>query len=163
MPETSLPSVGETIAPLLARVAREQQPLLIAYAERLAAARYRSWAVLPEGETHAAAFLACAEREEEIARRVEGLHPEAAEQQRRLLAENPGLPEVNRSLFANRPLAEQLTIQARGERLGAATWRSFARHAANDAARDTLLACAELEEESAGVLEQILAAGAKPA
>src|SRR5262245_20577520 len=122
----TLPSVGEAIAPLLASIPREEQPLLIAYAERLAAERYRGWARLPDGAAHAIDLLACAAREEEIARRVEALHANAAEHQRRLLASHPELLEVNRTLFAGRPFAEQITIQARGERLGAATWRSFA-------------------------------------
>jgi len=155
--------VGEAIAPLLARVPREEQPLLIAYAERLAAARYRAWAEQPAAAPHAARLLACAEREEEIARRVEALHADAAARQQRLLAGSPELLEVNRTLFAERPLAEQLAIQAGGERLGAATWRSFARHAAAAEARDALLACAALEEASAAVLEEILAAWGEPA
>jgi hypothetical protein len=150
-----LPSVGEAIAPLLAQVPRPEQPLLIAYAERLAAERYRQWAGLPEGRPHAAVLLACAAREEEIARRIEALHADAAERQRRLLAAHPELLEINRTLFAGYSFAEQLTIQANGERLGAATWRSFARDA-NAAAREELLACALLEEANAAVLEAIV-------
>jgi hypothetical protein len=157
-----LPSVGEAIAPLLAAIPRAEQPVVIAYAERLAAERYRSWAAGPEGASQRAALLACAAREEEIARRVEALYAGAAEQQRLFLAAHPELLEVNRSLFDGRPFAEQLTIQARGERLGAATWRSFARHASSDLARKELLACAELEEASAAVLEAILSAAGHP-
>jgi hypothetical protein len=152
-----LPSVGEAIGPLLARIPRAEQPVLIAYAERLAAARYRSWADRPEGARRRADLLACAAREEEIARRVEALFEGAAERQRRLLDANPELGEINRSLFDGRPFREQLTIQAGGERLGAATWRSFARRASEAHARDEWLACAALEEASAAVLESILA------
>jgi hypothetical protein len=67
---------------------------------------------------------------------------------------------VNRTLFAGRPLADQLRIQARGERLGAATWRAFAARETSPERRDVLLACAVLEEESAAVLESIVVAGA---
>ena len=130
--------------------------MLIAYAERLAAERNRSWAEMPEGRAHAAALLACAAREEEIAHRVEALFEGAVEQQRRLLAAHPELLTINRTLFAGRRFAEQLTIQARGERLGAATWRSFARHASDARAREELLACATLEETSAAALEAVL-------
>jgi hypothetical protein len=151
----ALPDVGAALAPLLARVPREQQPLLIALAERLAAERYRGWAerVAParRGE-----LLACATREEEIAAKVETLFPQAKAIQQDLLAKHPGLPELNRTLFEGRPLADQLTIQSRGERLGAATWRSFARGEADAVRRDTLLACAVLEEASAVVLESLL-------
>jgi hypothetical protein len=152
----ALPDVGMVLAPLLARVPRAQQPLLIALAERMAAERYRGWAAEwaePEGR---AALLGCAAREEEIAAEVEALFPDAAAVQRDLRAKHPELPELNRSLFAGRPLAEQLAIQANGERLGAATWRSFARHESDGARRAALLTCAELEEASARVLEGLL-------
>ena len=44
-------------------------------------------------------------------------------------------------------------MQSRGERLGAATWRSLAEHSEDDSVRNTYLDCAKLEEESAVVLE----------
>ena len=50
----------------------------------------------------------------------------------------------------------QFRIQAQGERLGAATWRALARQEESRAARETYLACAELEEASALVLEALL-------
>jgi hypothetical protein len=156
---TVLPDIGEVLAPILARVPREHQPLLVAIAERRAAMRYRGWAAEPTLATRAAELRACADREEAIADRVEGLYPDAAGIQRKLLADNPGLEDVNRTLFAGRPVADQLTIQARGERLGAATWRAFARGETDPQRRDVLLSCAPLEEDSARVLESILAAG----
>ena len=70
---------------------------------------------------------------------------------------DPALLDVNRSLFAGLSRDRQLALQARGERLGAATWRSFARVAATPQAREVLLGCARLEEESASFLESILA------
>ena len=154
--QTELPNLAEILLKLLQRVPREQHPLLIAIAERRAAERYRSWADDPAVVAHRGRLLACADREEEIAHRVEGLHPEAAAVQRGIVAANPDLDDITRSLFAGRPLAQQFAIQAEGERLGAATWRSFGR-GASAAARDTFLACAGLEEESAAVLESILA------
>jgi hypothetical protein len=151
--ERDLPNVAEMIAPLLARVPRERQPLLIALAERLAAVRYRAWAAEPADAQRRAALLACAVREEDIAGRIEGLFPDAAALQRDIAAQNPELEAINQALFADRPLPDQFTIQARGERLGAATWRAFAAHATNPTARATFLTCAELEEHSALVLE----------
>jgi hypothetical protein len=155
----ALPDIGEVLAPILVRIPREQQPLLIAVAERLAARRYRGWADEPALASRAADLRACADREEAIADRVEGLYPDASSIQGALLSDHPELDEVNRTLFAGRPLADQLTIQARGERLGAATWRSFARAESDPRRRDVLLSCAPLEEDSAHVLESILAAG----
>jgi len=69
---------AEVLARVLQRVPREQQPLLIALAERLAAERYRGWADEVGDADRKAGLLACADREEEIARRVEELYPAAA-------------------------------------------------------------------------------------
>jgi hypothetical protein len=140
-------------------IPRERQPLLIAVAERMAAERYRGWAAEVSDAARRAALRECADREEDIARRIEALYPDAAALQRQIMQEHPELEDVNHSLFAGRPWRQQFTIQARGERLGTATWRAFAAHAASAAARDTFLACATLEEESAVVLESILDGG----
>ena len=153
--ETELPDVVAILAQLLQRVPRQDQPLLIAIAERMAALRYRTWAA-EMTEPDRAALLACAGREEEIARRVESLYPAADSTQQELRRRNPDLDDLNRSLFAGRPLRQQFTIQAQGERLGAATWRAFAEHAQDPTARATLQACAALEEENAAVLESLL-------
>jgi hypothetical protein len=154
MPGDDLPNIAEVIAAALARVSPEHRPLLIAYAERLAADRYRGWADEAAADATRDGLRACAAREEDIAGRVEALFPGAAAIQRDLLAANGDLLEVNRTLFAGRPVRQQYTLQARGERLGAATWRALAEH--QPAARDTFLVCARLEEESAAFLESLL-------
>lgn len=153
-----LPDVAEVLAPILARVARERRPLLLALAERMAARRYRVWASDPVHAAHRSRLLACARREEEIAERIEALDPDAGAVQAELRAANPELEEIDRRLFAGRSADDQLRIQARGERLGAATWRSLARDDAG-AVGETLRACALLEEENAVALESILAPG----
>ena len=122
----------------------------------MAAERYRGWAEQVADRDERSGLVACASREEEIARRVAALYPDAASVQREMLSANPDLEEINRSLFATRPLHEQFAIQAVGERLGAATWRSFAQEAESDEVRRTLLGCAHLEEESAAYLESLL-------
>jgi len=156
------PDLAAILAPILERVDVAQRPLLIALAERMAAVRYRGWASQVTDAAERAGLRACADREEEIARRVEALTPDAASLQRQILADNPGLEEVNRSLFAGRPLDEQLAVQASGERLGAATWRSFARGAPSAEVRETFLGCATLEEESAAYLESMIGSRARP-
>jgi hypothetical protein len=153
--EKELPDLAAIFAQLLQRVPREQQSLLIAIAERRAAVRYREWAEMSD-PAHRPELLSCAEREEEIARRVESLYPGAAAIQQDIVAKNPDLDDLNRSLFAGRPLTQQFAMQAQGERLGAATWRAFAEHAPNPGARATLLGCAALEEDNATVLERLL-------
>jgi len=151
-----LPNIAEVLARILQRVPRGQHPVLIALAERLAADRYRGWAAEVADVGRRPGLLACADREEEIARRVEGLYPGAASMQRELLDSNPDLLDLNRTLFGGRPLAQQFVLQASGERLGAATWRAFAQGAETPAMRDTFLGCALLEEESAAFLESIV-------
>ncbi len=153
-----LPNIADLVGPLLQSVAREERPLLIAIAERMAAERYRQWAEAVESGPLRSELRACADREEEIASRVEALHPGAAATQAELLANQPDLRDVNRSIFADRPLRDQFTIQAQGERVGASTWRAFAKHA-QPSAQKVFLECAELEEKSAAVLEAALKEG----
>src|SRR5690242_13625700 len=100
--QTDLPNVGAILAPILQLVPPERVPLLLAIAERRAAVRYRQWAAEIGEPRHTTGLLACADREEEIARRVEALYPDAAAVQSEMLAANPDLEEVNRSIFAGR-------------------------------------------------------------
>jgi hypothetical protein len=157
MTASGLPNVAALLGGILQRIDERQRPLFIALAERLAAERYRSWAKDANGRERAG-LLACAEREDAIAARVEGLYPDAAAVQAALRADNPELEEVNASIFAGRPLAQQFAIQAAGERAGASVWRAFAERA-GDEARRTFLECAGLEEQSATYLESLLAGG----
>jgi hypothetical protein len=156
VPAENLPDVAAVVGPILQRVPWAHRPLLVAVAERLAAVRYRAWASEVGDPQRASRLSACADREEEIARRIESLYPDASSIQRDLVAKYPELDEVNRSIFAGRPLDDQFAIQARGERVGAATWRHFAERAETAAARDQFLLCADLEEESAACLESLL-------
>lgn len=154
-PRTELPSIAEVLGRVLQKVAPEQQPLLIALAERMAAERYRGWAREVTEPDRRSGLLACAEREEDIARRVEALYAGAASIQADLLARNPDLVDLNRSLFEGFPLDRQFMLQAEGERLGAATWRAFARNEGDPRKSEAFRGCALLEEQSATFLESI--------
>lgn len=151
-----LPDIARILAPLLQRVKPEQQPLLLASLERMAAERYRGWAERHEDAEVKRGLLTCAAREEQIAAQVEALVPDAQAVQQRILRENPEIAEVNRTLFAGRPLSEQLAIQASGERAGGATWLAFAKASSADEARQAFERCAPLEEENARFLEGLL-------
>jgi hypothetical protein len=155
--QAELPNIALVLAEVLNRVPSEQQPLLIAYAERLAGERYRGWAERVGNDRQRSGLRACASREEEIAGRIESLYPDAAAMQRHLLEANPDLLEINTKLFASLSLQQQFRLQAQGERLGAATWRALAAHAEDAAAREVFLGCAPLEEESAAYLESLVA------
>lgn len=155
MPQTpSTPDIASVLGQLMQRVPPGQQQLLMALAERMAADRYRAWAADVDDQRRAA-LLACAAREEEVARRVESLHADAAVVQAGIRDENPDLAALAHSFFARFPLEEQFAIQAQAERLGAATWRSLAKRQPDAAVRDLFLTCAALEEESAAVLESL--------
>jgi hypothetical protein len=152
-----IPNIGEALGPFLQLVPQEHQPLLIALAERMAAERYREWASQASDPAERSGLMACSDREDEIAGRVESLYPDAAVIQANIIARIPNLADLNRSLFAPYSLDEQFAIQAQGERLGAATWRSLARKAEDPDAAEVLLSCAPLEEESAIFLESLFA------
>jgi rubrerythrin len=151
-----LPNVASILGEIFAKVAAEERPLLLAFAERLAGQRYRDWAASHHDPTVARGLLACADREEEIARRVEALEPQAQAIQERILTQMPELPELSETIFAGRPLSDQLTIQASGERAGASTWKVFADSTADENVRDVYLSCAPLELENAAFLESLL-------
>jgi hypothetical protein len=151
-----LPNIALVLGELLQRVPPAQQALLIAYAERLAAVRYRDWSEAPEVAQRRADLHACAAREEEIASRIEGMFPDAAAVQAAIVKSNPDLLEINRTLFAGRPLGQQFRMQAQGERAGAGVWKAFASQDTDPARRDVFLSCADLEEANALVLESIV-------
>ena len=85
----------------------------------------------------------------------ETLNPDA------VLAKHPDVEQAYRDLFSGRPVEDQYAIQADGERLGASTWRAFARDTERDEDRVVFLDCAELEEASAAVLEALVAAASE--
>ena len=146
------------VGPALAGLTPEQQPAIVALAERIAAGRYRAWSEQTSASEVRETLGACATREDEIASRVEATVPDASAVQRGALAAHPGLPDGYAALFEGLSLAEQWALQAEAERVGAATWRNLA--GADEARRDVFLACAELEETNAAALEGLVAAGA---
>jgi hypothetical protein len=148
-----------TLAPVLDATDPSDHPLLIAMLERWAAERYREWADAVGDISQVTQLIACAEREEEIAARVEALFSDSAAVQAKLAAAHPLLKGALSGGFTWRPIDEQFALQAAAERLGAATWRSFARRATADddaEAAAVFETCALLEEASAAVLEQLL-------
>jgi len=124
--QTNIPNVAEILAGVLRNIDPKLQPFLLAKLERLAAQRYRIWATDHLDQSVKEGLLACADREEEIARRVESLNPDASAIQDKLLSDNPELLDLNRTLFEGRPLKVQFAMQAEGERAGAQAWRAYA-------------------------------------
>ncbi len=160
---TSSPShlnVADVIGPILRKVSAEERPLLISLAERMAAKRYREWAGQLSDQSMKISLLACADREEEVARRVESLFQNANTRQKELLSRVPELLESGNALFTSLPLKEQFAMQAEGERAGGATWRSYATRTDNTKIGDLYLECALLEEQNAACLDALIASPA---
>jgi hypothetical protein len=152
---TSLPNIAAVIGPVLQRIPADVRPLVIAAAERSAAKRYRDWANQVADPAMQISLRACADREDEVARLIEALFPNAEAKQKELLLQTPELTDSGNSLFAPFTLQQQFTLQAQGERIGADTWRSYAQRS-EPSVRDVFLTCARLEEESAEYLESIV-------
>jgi hypothetical protein len=156
MIEAEIPKVGEVLAAVLRRVDLKLQPVLLAKLERLAAQRYRHWASDYPDQSVKESLLACADREEEIAARVESLVPDAFAVQDALLSDHPELLDLNRSLFDGRPLKVQFAIQAEGERAGVAAWKAFAAAVPDPSAQQLLLSCSALEQANVDFLQTLL-------
>jgi hypothetical protein len=154
--QTIIPNVAEILAGMLRSIDPKLQPFLLAKLERLAAERYRNWASDHPDQSVKEGLLACADREEEIATRVESLHPNAGTIQDNLLSEHPELLDLNRTLFEGRPLEVQFTMQAEGERAGAAAWLAYAAGASDPSVREVLQSCSPLEQANADFLQGLL-------
>ena len=154
--ESSIPNVAEILAGVLRNIEPKLQPFLLAKLERLAAQRYRTWANDHPDPAAKEGLLACADREEEIARSVESLEPNASAIQARLLSDHPELLDLNRTLFEGRPLKVQFAMQADGERAGAAAWKAYAAAASDPSVRELLQSCSPLEQANADFLQTLL-------
>ena len=154
--ESNIPNIAEILAGVLRNIDPNLQPIFLAKLERLAAKRYRTWASDHPDQSVKEGLLACADREEEIARRVESLEPNAAAIQDKLLSDHPELLDLNRTLFEGRPLKVQFAMQAEGERAGAAAWRAYAAAASDPSVQELLQSCSPLEQTNADFLQTLL-------
>jgi hypothetical protein len=150
------PSILGMLGPIIAPYPPDEQRIFAALGERVAAGRYRAWAESVDDDAQRDVLLRCAAREEEIAGRVEALHPNAAGVQQRISKDHPDLESRYRGMFEGLSLPEQLAMQAEAERGGAAAWRAFADSCSNLEEAEKLRACAPLEEASADDLEKII-------
>ncbi len=150
-----IPNLAELLAPHLDVVLDAARPAFLAGLERSAAERYRRWAAAASEAT--SGLLACAEREEEIARQADLLFPIEANERARVEEVLPKAIETYYAVFADLPLREQLRIQVGGERQGAGAWRLLASRQQDASVVKTLHSLSALEEENAAYLDQLLA------
>lgn len=154
MSDVEIPNFAVLLGPFISEVPDEGRPRFLALLERGAAQRYRGWAKeLPE---HAETLLECADREDEIADRVEKLYPIAAALEKEIAQPLPRARDAYYDVFAGIPVLDQLAIQADAERQGAAAWRGLASQHPDPATREELERCAQLEEASADQLDTLL-------
>ena len=150
-----IPNLAVLLAPHLDDVPDAARPAFLAGLERSAAERYRRWAAA--ASEAAPGLLACAKREEEIARQADTLFPVDANERARVEEVLPKAIETYYAVFADLPLREQLRIQAGAERQGADAWRSFAAEQQDASIVQALHSLSSLEEENASNLDQLLA------
>jgi hypothetical protein len=154
MPNPTIPNFGSLLGPTLTLVPDASRPGVLALLERTAADRYRFWAT--QSEELAAGLLECAGREDQIADRVEQIFPIAPEDQTIVADALPKAREIYYGAFEGHSLEDQLIMQAHAERQGSKAWAGLAAQATDDAIVKELLACAELEVESASHLDEAL-------
>lgn len=132
---------------------QSEQGLLLAFLERRASDRYRGWAQDARDPTLAEGLRACADREAEIARIVEGLVAPQREPEAFLAPLIPELKSIYEASYGGKSRLDQFATQAAAERVGARTWRDFAASEEDGERRAAFEECARLEEASAIFLE----------
>lgn len=149
------PNFGALLLPVLSKVPADGRTRFLALLERTAAARYRGWAT--DMPAAAEVLLACADREDAIADRIEAAFPIDAALLAELQTLLPEARDLYYGAFAGHPTESQLRMQADAELQGAAAWRSIAGRIDDPALIAALEACSAIEEESSRAVSALLA------
>lgn len=154
--DIEVPDFGQLLATHIGKIPESSQPAFLSHLERTAADRYRHWAEqLPE---HAGLLLDCAQREDEIAARVKSMLPAESDADQQLIdSEIDSARATYYEVFSGHTVWEQLYLQSKAERQGAAAWRAYAENPGYHSLAEELEACARIEEASADALDQLLA------
>ncbi len=154
MTPTEAPDFRLLLAPFIEKIPESSRPAFLAALERGAADRYRGWA--EASLANASGLLACADREDEIAQRVDKLFPADAEGRASIESTIPEARIAYYEVLDCLSITEQWHVQASAERQGAEAWRLLASQQSDEAVKQELLACADLEEQSAAHLTGLL-------
>ena len=152
MSDVEIPNFGELLGEHLGAVPPEAYPYLLSQLERSAAARYRGWA--DEVGAHREGLLACAEREDLIADRVEAMFPPTEAHRALVDSIAPAARATYYQAFEPYTPIEHMTIQANAERQGANAWQNL--KAAYPEHGEALDALSETEIASADYLDALL-------
>ena len=156
--DVTIPNFGELLAGHLTRLPAESIPGLLARLERSAGQRYREWA--SELELHRDGLMTCADREDDIANRVDALFPISAEHKSIVDEVSPLAVETFLGVYSGLTAIQQITIQANAERQGAAAWRGMIEP--NPQLAEELESLAKTEEASADYLDALLISNGNP-
>ena len=148
-----IPNFGELLATQVASLPAGSVPGLLARLERSAGQRYRDWAI--EFEHDRDGLLACADREDDIANRVDALFTISEEQKHTIDEVAPIAIEIFLGVYAGLSAIQQMTIQANAERQGASAWRGLVD--AYPQLNEELELLAKTEESNADYLDGLLA------
>ena len=149
-----IPHFGALLTPVLSRVPDAARPRFLALLERTAADRYRGWAAeLPDD---AEVLNRCAQREDEIADRIEALFEIDEASLAELRALLPEARALYYAAFDGFPIDDQLRMQADAELQGANAWRSIARRVSEAAVIAELDRCSAIEEQSSRAVAELL-------
>jgi hypothetical protein len=121
--DIEVPNFGEILSDHLSGVPQDAYPYLLSQLERTAAERYRGWADdVPE---HREGIISCADREDEIADRVEAMFPPSDEHRELVAGIIPNAKKTYYAAFENFTPVEQMYIQSKAERQGANAWQTL--------------------------------------
>jgi len=157
--KTTLPDLLAVVGPLFDKCAPDEQRILLAVLERLAAEHYRRWANGLSDPEQRRDFLTAAALEEHIASVAEGLEPKAPAIAERLWKRFPNLRSLYADAIADLSDTQQWEVQSAGEHGGAGLWHTFAKAEANPEVRAKLRACAVADEENSQFLIRVLEKG----
>ncbi len=148
--------VREVFSDLFERAAGDEQKVLLALLERLAAEQYRVWARESRDFEVKRLLNDAAMREDRNADTIERCVPRASWTELVLASRVPTPAEIYRGLLAGRPLEARFALQAAAERLAAAMYEQFAENADSAMQREVFRACAQRESTNAETLDAIL-------
>ena len=115
------PQFGQLLAEYIGAVPERSRPRFLARLERGAADRYRGWAAaVPD---HAHELMACADSEEQIAIRAEGLYEIFPDDLAAIEEALPPAIETYYDVFDGLPVKQQIALQAAAERQGSMAWQ----------------------------------------
>ncbi len=153
---TAAPDLLAILTPLFDQCDKEEQRILLAVLERLAAEHYRAWAAQVSDPVQKQEFLDAAGREEQIAEVVESLDSQAEQKAQALWARFPDMRDIYANTMRPLTLEVQWRVQAKGELGGAQLLRDFAQAETNPEAQEKLLACASKDETNSQFLTDFL-------